>query len=157
MKNKLLLLSVFSIFTLSLKAQELNNDQVWDILTKDIKVRYFYSIKYNALLPSPKFGKRVKKLNGQKITVRGFFLPVDITSDVFVLSYNPMNMCFFCTGSGIETIIELDVSPKNIKPFQDLKTDCYFEVTGKLKINAKNHQHLVYILEEATFIKIINN
>ena len=146
---------VYILTTSLLNAQNLTNDKVWDLLLNDVKIRYFYSLKCNALLPKPKFGKELKKLNGQTITIRGFFLPVDITGDVFVLSYNPMNMCFFCTGDGLQTIIELNPLPEHLKRLKRLKTDNYFEVKGKLKLNADNDEHLIYILDDVEFVKLI--
>lgn len=107
------------------------------------------------MLPKPKFGKELKKLQGQTISVKGFFLPLDITGNVFVLSYNPMNMCFFCTGDGLQTIIELNVLPEHFKKFKRLKTDDYFEVKGKLKLNSNDYKHLIYILDEVEFVKLI--
>lgn len=155
MRIKLLLLSVFIVTAFSLNAQNLSNDKVWELLLNDVKIKYFYSLKYDALLPKPKFGEKLKTLNGQSITVRGFFLPVDITGNVFVLSYNPMNMCFFCTGDGLQTIIELNVLPEHLQRFKRLKTDNYFEVKGKLKLNADNYEHLIYILDDVEFVKLI--
>lgn len=155
MRIKPLLLSVFIISVFSLSAQNLSNDKAWDLLLNDVKIKYFYSLNYDALLPKPKFGEELKKLNGQSIIVRGFFLPVDITGNVFVLSYNPMNMCFFCTGDGLQTIIELNVLPEHLQRFKRLKTDNYFEVKGKLKLNADNFEHLIYILDDVEFVKLI--
>ena len=150
-----LLLFCFVISTFSLKAQSLTNDKVWDLLLDDVKIRYYYSFKYDALLPRPKFGKELKKMDGQTISVKGFFLPVDITGNIYVLSYNPMNTCFFCTGDGLQTIIELNVSPDHLKRFKRLKTDNYFEIEGKLKLNANNSEHLIYIMDEVKFVKLI--
>lgn len=152
---KSLLISFFIITSFSVNAQNISNDKVWDLLLNDVKIKYFYSLKYDALLPKPKFGKKLKMLNGQSITLRGFFLPVDITGNVFVLSYNPMNMCFFCTGDGLQTIIELNVLPEQLHRFKRLKTDNYFEVKGKLKLNADNYEHLIYILDDVEFVKLI--
>jgi hypothetical protein len=155
MRIKLFLLTVSLISVFSLNAQNISNDKVWDLLLNDVKIKYFYSLKYDALLPKPKFGEELKKLNGQSVTLRGFFLPVDITGNVFVLSYNPMNMCFFCTGDGLQTIIELNVMPEHLQRFKRLKTDNYFEVKGKLKLNADNYEHLIYILDNVEFVKLI--
>ncbi len=155
MRKKLFLLLVFILTISSLSAQSLTNDKVWNLLLNDVKIKYIYSLKYDALLPKPKFGEELKKLNGQTITIRGFFLPVDITGNVFVLSYNPMNMCFFCTGDGLQTIIELNPIPEHLERLKRLKTDNYFEIKGKLKLNADNYEHLIYIVDEVEFVKLI--
>lgn len=151
-----LLIFCFALLSIcSLSAQKLSNDKVWDLLLNDVKFRYIYSIKYDALLPRPKFSKELKKIDGQSITVKGFFLPVDVTGNVFVLSYNPMNMCFFCTGEGLQTIIELNVLPEHLKRFNRLKTDNYFEVRGTLRLNTNLSEHLLYILDDVEFVKLI--
>ena len=155
MRVKLTILLVLFLTISSLKAQNLTNEKVWNLLLNDVKIKYFYSLKYDALLPKPKFGEELKKLNGQSITIRGFFLPVDITGNVFVLSYNPMNMCFFCTGDGLQTIIELNPLPEHLQRLKRLKTDNYFEIKGKLKLNADNYEHLIYIMDEVEFVKLI--
>ncbi len=155
MRLRQVLLFISIISTISLKAQNLSNDKAWDLLLSDVKIKYFYSLKYNALLPKPKFGNDLKELNGQTIAIRGFFLPLDITGNVFVLSYNPMNMCFFCTGEGFQTIIELNVLPEHLRQFRRLKTDDYFEVKGKLKLNVNDSEHLMYILDDVEFVKLI--
>jgi hypothetical protein len=66
-----------------------------------------------------------------------------------------MNMCFFCTGDGLQTIVELNVLPEHLQRFKRLKTDSYFEVKGKLKLNADNYEHLIYILDDVEFVKLI--
>ncbi|NOU59920.1 hypothetical protein [Marinifilum caeruleilacunae] len=155
MKFKFLFVCLIIFASFSLKGQDLTNDKVWDLLLDDVKIRYYYSFKYDALLPRPKFGKELKKIDGQSIKVKGFFLPVDITGNIYVLSYNPMNTCFFCTGDGLQTIIELNVSPEYLRNFKRLRTDNYFEIEGKLKLNNNNSEHLIYIMDEVKFVKLI--
>ena len=155
MRIKLLIFFIIILTTFSLNARNQSKYNVWNLLLNDVKIKYIYSLKYDALLPKPKFGKELKKLEGQTITIQGFFLPVDITGNIFVLSYYPMNMCFFCTGDGLQTIIELNVLPEHLQRFKRLKTDNYFEIEGKLKLNADNYEHLIYILDEVKFVKLI--
>ncbi len=155
MRIKTLLLSVFIVTTFSLNAKKKPTNKVWDLLLNDVKIRYTYSLEYNALQPKPKFGKQVQELDGKTIIVKGFFLPLDVTGNIFVLSYNPMNMCFFCTGNGLQTIIELNVLPEHLRQFNRLRTDNYFEVKGKLRLNSDLSEHLIYILDEVEFVRLI--
>ncbi|WP_421921147.1 hypothetical protein [Marinifilum sp.] len=155
MKIKFLVFYFVISSAFSINAQKLTNDKVWDVLLNDVKIRYFYSLTYETLLPRPKFGKELKRLDGQSLKVKGFFLPVNITGNIFVLSYNPMNTCFFCTGDGLQTIIELNVSPEHLQRFKRLKTDDYFEIEGKLRLNTKDSEHLIYIMDEVEFVKLI--
>ncbi len=131
------------------------SDDVWETLLKDIKIKYAYSIKYNSMLPKPKFGDKLKAMDGKLITIAGYSLPADITNNVLLISYNPMNMCFFCGGSGIESLVQLIPKPADKARFKRLKTDNYFEVKGRLKLNANDYEHLVYILEDVEFVRMI--
>lgn len=136
-------------------AQDGPIENVWGTLMADVKIRYVYALKYGAYLPKPKFGNELKQLDEKEIIVKGFFLPVDVTGNVYVISYNPMNMCFFCTGSGIETIIEINVNDEYIAKFKRLKADNYIKVKGVLKLNGDDYEHLVYILNDVELIEII--
>ena len=155
MRIKALLLSIFIVTAFSLNAKKKPTNKVWDLLLNDVKIRYTYSLEYNALQPKPKFGKQVQELDGKTIIVKGFFLPLDVTGNIFVLSYNPMNMCFFCTGNGLQTIIELNVLPEHLRQFNRLRTDNYFEVKGKLRLNSDLSENLIYILDEVEFVRLI--
>ena len=155
MRIKLLVIYIIILTTFSLNARNQSKENVWNLLLKDVKIGYIYSLKYDALLPKPKFGKELKKLDGQTITIKGFFLPLDLTGDLFVISYNPMSTCFFCTGAGLQTIIELNVLPEHLKKFKRLRTDNYFQVKGKLRLNTDTSEHLIYILDEVEFVQLI--
>jgi hypothetical protein len=127
----------------------------WDILLNDVEVKHHYSEKYNALVPKPQFGSKLQEMNGKIITIRGFSLPVNVTGDVFVLSFNPSNRCFFCSGAGIESVIELNPKKEQVYHLKRLKTDDYHEVKGKLRLNATDYDHLIYILDEVEFVELI--
>ncbi len=148
------ILFAFTINSLS-EAKRVGSDKAWDLLLNDVKIKYVYAINFDTYLPRPKFGKDLKELDGQQVTIKGFFLPVDVTGSVFVVSYNPMKTCFFCTGSGIETIIEISPKADQQHKFKKLKTDNYIELNGVLQLNAKDYQHLVYVLNEAELVKVI--
>ncbi|MCA1744434.1 MAG: hypothetical protein LC643_01730 [Bacteroidales bacterium] len=139
----------------AIAAQSMSSDKAWDLLLNDVKIRYFYSFTYDALLPKPRFGSELKKLDGQIITIKGFYLPVDVTGNVMVLSYHPMNMCFFCTGEGLQTIVELIPAVGEVSRLNRLKTDDYFKVKGRLRLNSDSFEHLFYILDEVVLVKVV--
>lgn len=154
--KRIVTITFLILTTISLsEAQTTSPDKTWDLLLNDVKIRYAYALNFDTYLPRPKFGNNLKKLEGQEVTIKGFFLPVDVTGSVFVVSYNPMKTCFFCTGSGIETIVEINPKADQLSKFKKLKTDNYIELKGKLRLNAKDYQHLVYVLNEAELVKII--
>jgi len=156
MKVKTIVAVIF-LFILSFKltAQGFGDDTHWNILLDDIKMRYAYSVKYGAFFPSPKFGKEVRALEGTEITIAGFFLPVEVTGGVYVVSYNPMDMCFFCTGAGVETVIEVYPKQGQLRHFDRLRTDDFIEIKGILRINTSQEKYLIYMLEEVEFVRRI--
>lgn len=99
----------------------------------------------------PEFGAKVKALEGKEIQIRGFMIPVDPTEKIFVLSAKPMASCFFCGGSGPESIIQLKM--KEAKRFV---TDDIWVVKGILKLNADNIDELNYILVDTQPVRKVN-
>ncbi|MFW5706872.1 MAG: hypothetical protein ACOC12_03025 [Bacteroidota bacterium] len=131
------------------------NDKTWETLLTDVKMRYRFSVDYNAFVHVPRFGDSLKEMEGNEIVLRGFFLPGDVTGEAFVLSYVPMQMCFFCAGSGIESVVELQTLITHQIRFRRLSTDDFIEVRGKLRLNRDDLDHLIYILEDAELMKVI--
>lgn len=91
----------------------------------------------------PEFGDKVKALESKEVEIRGYMIPVDPAENVFVLSAYPMAACFFCGGSGPESIIQLKMK----KP-RRFSTDEVWTVKGTLKLNADNIEELNYILQD---------
>jgi hypothetical protein len=92
----------------------------------------------------PIFGREIKKLNGQTITIKGYYLPYEVGgTNKFIFSAYPMSSCYFCGGAGPETVME--VSSKK-KMFYSAKP---IIIKGRLKLNADDNEHLMYVLEEA--------
>ena len=94
----------------------------------------------------PDFGRSVKDLEGKKVAIKGYMIPVDPDGNIYVISAQPMSMCFFCGGAGPESIVELQFRDKK----QRFKTDAVKTVTGTLKLNSQDVEHLNYILEDAS-------
>lgn len=132
------------------------NNEEWNILLNDVRMRYRYSVEYNTFLQVPRFGNTVKQMDGQEIVLRGFFLPADVTGDAFVLSHVPMQMCFFCAGAGIESVVEINSMVSHNIRFRRLSTDDFIEVKGRLRLNQDDLDHLIYILEDAELVRVIN-
>ena len=62
------------------------------------------------------FASQVKALNGKKISLEGWMIPLDELrgENYFVLSSLPFANCFFCGGAGPETVAEV-FSKKEVK------------------------------------------
>ncbi len=116
----------------------------WDDFA-DINFEPEYNEKYDMHFLMPTFGEKIKSHRGKQVSIRGYFLDISGSGEVFLVSQNPMASCFFCGAAGPETIIEVDFKEK--PPF---KTDQIVSVTGMLELNRNNVDHSNYILKEAT-------
>ncbi|MFP4065633.1 MAG: hypothetical protein ACLFS0_09065 [Bacteroidales bacterium] len=130
-------------------------NETWETMLSDVKLRYRFNMEYNSFVHVPRFGEDVKAMDGREIVLRGFFLPGDVSGESFVLSYVPMQMCFFCAGAGIESVVELNSLVTHEIRFRRLNTDDFIEVRGKLRLNHDNLDHLIYILDDAELMEVI--
>jgi hypothetical protein len=93
----------------------------------------------------PVFSKAAKSLENKQITLPGYMVPFEngIRGTHFMFSSMPLNSCFFCGVGGPETVIEVFVkSPTNF-------SDKPVEISGRLKLNDKDPDKMIYILEDA--------
>jgi hypothetical protein len=139
---RVLSLVLISFFVVSFQAR--GQENTWKTLAKiSIEKRFDEVLNYD--IEYPIFSEAVKKLNGTKISVEGWMIPLDELrgENYFVLSSLPFANCFFCGGAGPETVMEV---------FSKDKID-YTEkriiVTGTLTINADDPLRLMYILNDA--------
>ncbi len=115
----------------------------WDNL-KDVKFQKKWYPEEKMYILYPNFGPGVQKLSNKEVIIKGYLVPVDITSNTFVLSAYPNSMCFFCTGTGPETIMAL-----KMKKNRRFKVDEVQTFKGTLKLNASDIYELNYILDNA--------
>ncbi len=148
--NKHFLTIVIILVCGTARAQQ---DIDWQTLA-DIKWIPTYVAEYDDYYNMPKFSKKVKDLDGKEVFAKGFYVPVDATGTMFALSAYPSSMCFFCNGAGLESVIEV-VPKKGESALKHVATDKYIQIKGKLKLNQKEADHLMYILEETELVKII--
>lgn len=116
----------------------------WKML-EDVTFEDRYSEEEKAYYYFPKFGPSVLNLNNREIIIKGYLLVIDPDKDIYILSANPFEACFFCGGAGPESIIELKVS----KDHPRFKMDQVLTFRGKLKLNAVDVYQCNYILESA--------
>jgi hypothetical protein len=117
----------------------------WDQLT-DVKFSKAYSSELGIELLEASFGASVKALNDKEIIIRGYIIPLDPLGTQYVISRNPMASCFFCGGSGPETVAELRLHPKSIRRYA---TDEILSFKGVLMLNEKNSESLNYVILNA--------
>jgi hypothetical protein len=94
----------------------------------------------------PKFGNRAIALQGKKISVKGYLIPLSESGrdSRYMLSSMPFSSCFFCGAAGPETVIELLLKQK-IKFSENA-----IVVEGVLVLNDKNIDRHMYILKDAS-------
>jgi hypothetical protein len=104
------------------------------------------SLKYEEINATyfPKFSEDIKALDGKVVELKGFIIPLQetTTTTYFMLSYFPFSNCYFCGAAGPETVVEV----KAAKPV--IYTSKPVVLSGKLKLNRSDEEHLFYILEE---------
>lgn len=121
---------------------------VWQTLAK-----ITYTKQYDELMgfkvDVPVFGADVKALAGKEITLKGYIIPVEGYKGhkEFIFSAFPYNMCFFCGGAGPETVMEVFAK----EPIQYQAES--ITLKGRLKLNDKDINQLMYILENAVLVK----
>ena len=100
----------------------------------------------------PVFTESVKSLSNKRITLPGYMVPLQnaTSSANIMLSSLPLNACFFCGVGGPETAVEVHLRSKTSfieKPI---------EVSGILKLNDKDPDQMIYVLEDAEVIGVID-
>jgi len=117
----------------------------WDQLT-DVRFSRKFSPELGIELTEATFGPTVQALDGKEVILRGYMIPLDPLGTQYVLSRNPMASCFFCGGSGPETVAELRLHPKSIRRYA---TDEVMTFKGTFQLHASNSNSLHYVLLNA--------
>jgi hypothetical protein len=117
----------------------------WAQLT-DVKFTKKYDASLGIELLHATFGESVKALDGKEIVIKGYIIPLDPLGTQYVISRNPMATCFFCGGSGPETVAELRLHPKSIRRYA---TDELLSFKGTFKLNESNSTSLNYVILNA--------
>jgi len=125
------------------------NQDIWALFGKT-KFTEKLNREYNQYFLYPQFPAELKAYEGKEITVKGFFIPLEIdNSQMVVLSKFPMAECFFCGGAGPESIL---VAYLKTKPSKKYKTDQIITIKGKLKLNDKDIEELNFIIMDAVIV-----
>ncbi len=109
--------------------------------------QYDASIDDYQLLPN--FGEEVLLKEGKKIELTGYYVPFDLEDGAVILSRYPYAQCFFCGNAGPESVAEIYFK----KPGQEFLPDQLLSVTGILKLNTEDVNHLNFIIEQAELIE----
>ena len=149
LKNKPLPLKRVFLITLAFLPMALANAQqdlnVWKSLSE---VSYKISEDEFGELYLPEFSEKIKKLEGKEVTADGYIIPFEgmFKPEHIILSSLPLAECFFCGSGGPETVME--VSLKDPIKYTSKRV----KVKGKLVLNSKDPEKLMYILNEAELL-----
>ncbi len=132
-------LILFSFFSF---AQFSNSSKNWETFAD---VKYEKSEDEYGEIYVPKFGEGVTEMKGQQVSLKGFIIPFEgmFEPKHVIISSLPVASCFFCGGSGPETVAEAYLKEEvkyTAKPVT---------ITGRLELNDTDYNQLMYILRDA--------
>src|SRR5436190_24228333 len=120
----------------------------WMLFAKT-KFEAKYNEKASEYFLYPVFAPELKALVVKEISLEGYYLPIEIEGDAYIiLSKFPYSQCFFCGGAGPESIAEVSFKAKQGK----FDADQYIRVKGTLKLNATDLEHGNFILEDVVVV-----
>ncbi|MEL6626595.1 MAG: DUF3299 domain-containing protein [Bacteroidota bacterium] len=144
MKYLGILLVIFSFSTYALKAQV---DVSWMQLERiEYELRDESGSGFS--LPIPKFSNEIKNLEGKKVRVKGYVIPLNIEGTEYAISAYPNASCFFCGSAGQESVMRLTLKDKRVK----YNVDEFLEFEGELQLNYLPDD-LMYALEGSVEVK----
>ncbi|MBD8491188.1 hypothetical protein IFO69_20715 [Echinicola sp. CAU 1574] len=144
MRLKLSLLTLFIIAVCGI-SQAQQKESVWKELSE---VKYEIGEDEYGELYLPVFSDKVKQMEGKEVFADGYIIPFEgmFKPEHIILSSLPLAECFFCGSGGPETVMEVMLTD----PIE--YTSKRVRVKGKLKLNAKDPEKLMYILTDAELV-----
>lgn len=152
MKNLLLVLVFIFAYYIPADAQRnKTNSDYWTTMM-DVSLKAKFNPVTENFDNRPTFGKKVIKLDGKKIFLKGFIIPADLTKGRMTLSKFSYSSCYFCGAAGPESVIEIIAKNPII-----YRMDKPIVLQGTLRLNRTTDKteydpfRLLYILEDATY------
>ena len=114
-----------------------------DLESIEYQMRYFKS--YDVDMNTPVFDEKQKALDGKRIIITGFVIPLEENTELLSLSANPYASCFFCGNASPASVMSLYMKDSGKRYMvDDFKT-----FTGTLRLNYDNPDEFIYYLENA--------
>ncbi|WP_421977921.1 hypothetical protein [Roseivirga seohaensis] len=144
--KKLLIVLFIAVVSVGLNAQEpkISGAKLWKTLTE---VTYEISKDEYGDVYLPVFSKEIQAVEGQEVEVDGYIIPFEgmFKPTQLIISSLPISECFFCGSGGPETVMEVTMK-EQIK-----YTTKRIRIRGKLALNKKDPDKLMYILKDGVF------
>lgn len=152
MKNLFQILFLCIFVTTIADAQRSKKDfSYWDVM-EDVTIKPKFDPFTEDFSKTPVYGKKVLKLDGKKVNLKGYIIPADLTKGRMTLSKFSYSSCYFCGAAGPESVVEIEAKTPII-----YRMDKPIHLQGTLRLNVtKEGQEydpfrLLYILEDATY------
>ncbi len=140
-----LVFSMLIIVALSAKAQETNIRTItWELL-KNVRFEEQYDDATGSFFDKPVFPPMIASLEGKKVKISGYVIPMDVDLNEYVVSAFPFSSCFFCGGAGPESVVDIQLKDKKL----NFKNDQRETFCGTLRLNQGQYFQLPFILKEA--------
>jgi hypothetical protein len=100
----------------------------------------------------PVFSEAVKSLRNKSVVLPGYMVPMENakSSSTIMLSSLPLNACFFCGVGGPETVVEVNLKTKTSWLEEPI------EVKGILRLNDRDPDQMIYVLDDAEVLGLID-
>ncbi|WP_409807620.1 hypothetical protein [Algoriphagus sp.] len=124
-------------------------ERLWELFSTT-KFTEKYNRTHGLYFYYPNFNAQLKGLEGKPVELQGFYIPLDLKQNTtIILSKYPMAECFFCGGSGPESVA---MAHLKVPPSRKLKMDQIIKVRGILQLNADDVEEMTFILKNAEII-----
>jgi hypothetical protein len=145
MKNLIIAFFALTITIITQSDLFAQAQNVWRSLSE---VSYKISEDQFGELYIPVFSANITKLEGKVVEADGYIIPFEgmFKPEHIILSSLPLAECFFCGSGGPETVMEVMLT----NPIK--YTSNRVKVRGKLTLNSKDPEKLMYILQNATLV-----
>ncbi len=144
--KKLLTILLTTAVSVGLNAQEvkISGAKLWKTLTE---VTYEITKDEYGDVYLPVFSKEILGVEGQEVEIDGYIIPFEgmFKPTQLIISSLPISECFFCGSGGPETVMEVTMK-EQIK-----YTTKRIRIRGKLVLNKKDPDQLMYILKDGVF------
>ena len=124
----------------------------WEMFA-GISLERKYVEKVNAYYRIPVFTSELLALNGEEVSLSGYYLPFSKADSAIIISRYPYASCFFCGKAGVESVVMVELGYKNRKAY---RTDQRLSVSGKLMLNSTDFKKLAFVIENASVMEVEN-